>query len=156
MRNRKQTKVFSKIDHKIVHEINLKIVHCNKQQKHQNTSANVCLMSVRKNTVAWSSVLSKLWSFSKAHQWNQNIVSWCIIENDHNFERTENVATVLLIWKIDDFINSFWLYLTFSLVLTVVQYSCIGCAILWFLYLPPLAAKKQFWHISKLKHLRQR
>lgn len=40
--------------------------------------------------------------------------------------------------------------------LTVVQYSCMGCAILWFLYRPPLPAKKQFWHISKLKHLRQR
>ena len=40
--------------------------------------------------------------------------------------------------------------------LTVVQYSCIGCVILWFLYLPPFPAKKQSWHISKLKHLRQR
>ena len=30
----------------------------------------------------------------------------------------------------------------------------MGCAILWFLYLPPFPAKKQFWHISKLKHLR--
>ncbi len=43
-----------------------------------------------------------------------------------------------------------------KLLLTVVQYSCIGCAILWFLYLPPLPAKKQSWHMSKLKHLRQR
>ena len=38
--------------------------------------------------------------------------------------------------------------------LTAVQYSCIGWAILWFLYFPPFPAKKQFWHMSKLKHLR--
>ena len=33
--------------------------------------------------------------------WNHNKVSWCIIENDHNFERTEDRATV--IWKWTDF-----------------------------------------------------
>ena len=43
-----------------------------------------------------------------------------------------------------------------KIILTVVQYSCIGCVILWFLYRPPFPAKKQSWHISKLKHLRQR
>ena len=30
---------------------------------------------------------------------NQNKVSWCIIENDHNFERTEDCATVFLNFK---------------------------------------------------------
>ena len=30
--------------------------------------------------------------------WNQNKVNWCIIENDHNFERTEDPATVFLKW----------------------------------------------------------
>jgi hypothetical protein len=39
---------------------------------------------------------------------------------------------------------------------TVVQYSCMGWVILWFLYLPPRPAKKQSWHMSKLKHLRHR
>ena len=39
---------------------------------------------------------------------------------------------------------------------TVVQYSCMGWVILWFLYLPPFPAKKHFWHMSKLKHFRQR
>ena len=43
-----------------------------------------------------------------------------------------------------------------TIILTVVQYSCIGWVILWFLYRPPFPAKKQSWHISKLKHLRQR
>ena len=32
--------------------------------------------------------------------WNQKKVSWCIIENDHNFERTENRATVSLKWTV--------------------------------------------------------
>ena len=30
--------------------------------------------------------------------WNQNKVSWCIIENDHNFERSEDRATLFLKW----------------------------------------------------------
>ena len=30
--------------------------------------------------------------------WNQNKVNWCIIENDHNFERNENPAIVFLKW----------------------------------------------------------
>ena len=50
-----------------------------------------------KNTVARSSFLSKLWSFSIQHQLNQNKVSWCI-ENDHNFERNEDRANFLLKW----------------------------------------------------------
>ena len=40
--------------------------------------------------------------------------------------------------------------------LTVVQYSCMGWVILWFLYRPPFPAKKHSWHISKLKHFRHR
>ena len=39
---------------------------------------------------------------------------------------------------------------------TVVQYSCMGWVILWFLYLPPFPAKKHSWHMSKLKHFRHR
>lgn len=38
--------------------------------------------------------------------------------------------------------------------LTAVQYSCIGCVSLWFFALRP--EKKQFWHMSKLKHFKQR
>ena len=30
--------------------------------------------------------------------WNQNKVSWCIIENDHDFERNEGCVTVFLKW----------------------------------------------------------
>ena len=48
--------------------------------------------------VARSSFLSKLWSFSIQHQLNQHIVSWCYIENDYNFERNEDRATVFLKW----------------------------------------------------------
>ena len=40
-----------------------------------------------KITVARSSFCSKLWSF---FNWNQNKVSWCVIENDHNFEQDED------------------------------------------------------------------
>lgn len=35
-----------------------------------------------------------------------------------------------------------------------MQYSCIGCVSLWFFALRP--EKKQFWHMSKLKHFKQR
>ena len=38
--------------------------------------------------------------------------------------------------------------------LTVVQYSCIGWVSLWCLAFLP--EKKQFWHMSKLKHRKQR
>lgn len=38
--------------------------------------------------------------------------------------------------------------------LTAVQYSCIGCVNLWFFALRP--EKKQFWHMSKLKHFKHR
>ena len=30
--------------------------------------------------------------------WNQNKVSWCISENDHNFEQNEDCVTVFLQW----------------------------------------------------------
>ena len=40
------------------------------------------------------------------------------------------------------------------LILTVVQYSWIGWVSLWCLAFLP--EKKQFWHMSKLKHLKQR
>ena len=44
-----------------------------------------------KNPVALS-------SFSIQHQLNQNKVSWCCIENDNDFERNEDRATVFLKW----------------------------------------------------------
>jgi len=37
---------------------------------------------------------------------------------------------------------------------TVLQYSCIGCVSLWPFDVCP--EKKHFWHMSKLKHFRQR
>ena len=65
----------------------------------------ILLKSVHfKNTVARSSVLSK--SFSVYYiSWNQNKVNWCIIENYHNFERTEGCTTVFLKWT--DFNDGF-------------------------------------------------
>lgn len=41
-----------------------------------------------------------------------------------------------------------------SVKFTAVQYSCIGCVNLWFFAFLP--EKKQFWHMSKLKHFKQR
>ena len=46
-----------------------------------------------KNPVARSSFLSKSLSFSIRNQLNQNKVSWCILENDHIFEGSEDHAT---------------------------------------------------------------
>ena len=45
--------------------------------------------------------------------WNQNKVGWCIIENDNNFERTEDRATVFLKWM------DFW----FSTLSKHIHYS---------------------------------
>ena len=51
-----------------------------------------------KNTVARSSVHSKIWSFSLIHQLTLFWFSWCNIENDHNFEWTEDRANGFLKW----------------------------------------------------------
>jgi hypothetical protein len=41
-----------------------------------------------------------------------------------------------------------------NIQLTAVQYSCIGWVSLWFFAFLP--EKKQFWHMSKLKHFKHR
>ena len=54
-----------------------------------------------KNTVKRSSVLSKLWSFSICNasaEIETKSADVFIIENNHNFDTTEDRATVLLKW----------------------------------------------------------
>ena len=46
-------------------------------------------------------------------KWNQNKVSWCIIENDHNFDQNENRVTVFLKWT-DFTIPYLWLIILHS------------------------------------------
>ena len=57
--------------------------------------------------------------------WNQNKVSWCIIENDHNFEQNEDLVTVFLKWM--DFNGSlqYYYFLNFLGVLLTETLSCL-------------------------------
>ena len=62
------------------------------------------------NTVARSSVHSKIWSFSIIHQLTLFWFSWCIIENDHISEWIEDRATVFLKWTDFRYIIRFGLH----------------------------------------------